>query len=62
MVEATTGEPLDAPVYQRHDMRPGTSVSGPAAIAEAGTTTIIPTGFTARIAHGGEIVIEGGAA
>jgi len=62
MVESTTGETIDAPVYSRAALEAGMTVGGPAAIVEDGTTTIIPTGFSARIAHGGEIVIEGSAA
>ena len=42
----------------RAALAPGARISGPAAIVEAGTTTIVPTGFTARIAAGGEIIIE----
>jgi N-methylhydantoinase A len=60
LVEAITGDTIDAPVYARPSLRPGVELSGPAAIVEDGTTTIIPTGFTARIAYGGEIIIEGG--
>ncbi|MDR3530295.1 MAG: hydantoinase/oxoprolinase family protein [Rhodopila sp.] len=61
-VEAINGEIVDTPVYARASLVPGAELSGPAAIVEDGTTTIIPTGFTARIAYGGEIVIEGGCA
>jgi N-methylhydantoinase A len=60
MVESVTGAAIDAPVYVRSVLVPGAELSGPAAIVEDGTTTIVPTGFTARIAYGGEIVIEGG--
>jgi N-methylhydantoinase A len=59
MVEAINGEIIDAPVYTRAALLPGTVFSGPAVVVEDGTTTIVPTGFTARIAHGGEIIIEG---
>jgi N-methylhydantoinase A/oxoprolinase/acetone carboxylase beta subunit len=59
MVESVTGETIDAPIYARAALPKGAALSGPAAIVEAGTTTIVPTGFTARIAHGGEIIIEG---
>jgi N-methylhydantoinase A len=61
MVESVTGEIIDAPVYARASLAPGAELTGPAAITEAGTTTIIPTGFTAHIAYGGEIIIEGDA-
>ena len=58
MVEAITGTTHDAPVYARASLRPGAMLDGPAAITEDGTTTIVPSGFAARVAHGGEIVIE----
>jgi N-methylhydantoinase A len=60
MIESLTGTVIDAPVYARASLLPGTVFSGPAAIVEDGTTTIVPSGFAARIAHGGEIIIEGG--
>jgi N-methylhydantoinase A len=59
MVEASSGETVMAPVYHRALLTMGATLRGPAAITEAGTTTIVPTGFTARIAYGGEIIIEG---
>jgi N-methylhydantoinase A len=62
MVEAVSGEIIDAPVYTRASLVPGSVFRGPAAVVEDGTTTIVPTGFTAHIAHGGEIIIEGGLA
>ncbi len=62
MVETASDELIDAPVFARAELRPGATLSGPAAIVEAGTTTIVPTGFQAWIAHGGEIIIEGAAA
>jgi N-methylhydantoinase A len=62
MVESITGDTLKAPVYARASLAPGAALSGPAAITEPGTTTIIPTGFSARIAHGGEIIIDGASA
>ena len=61
MVEAIDGAIIDAPVYVRASLVPGSAIAGPAAIVEDGTTTIVPTGFRAWIAYGGEIVIERGA-
>ncbi len=60
MVESINGAAIDTPVYARAELKPGTELNGPAAITEAGTTTIVPSGFTVHIAYGGEIVIEGG--
>jgi N-methylhydantoinase A len=58
MIDAGTGDTIDVPVHARAMLPQGTMIEGPAAITEPGTTTIIPPCFTARIAHGGEIVIE----
>ncbi len=62
MIDPATGEIVNASIFSRATLEPGATLSGPAAIVEAGTTTIIPVGFTARIAHGGEIIIEEGSA
>ncbi len=61
IVDAGSGETVDALVFERTRLAPGMKLSGPLAIVEAGTTTIIPSDFTARIAADGEIVIEGDA-
>jgi len=42
----------------RADLQQGMRVAGPAVIVEHGTSTIIPTGYAARIGAGGHIVIE----
>ncbi len=62
MVESASGEIVDAAIFERATLQPGATLIGPAAIMEAGTTSIVPAGFTAHIAHGGEIIIEGGSA
>lgn len=62
IVDSGSGETVDALVFERSRLAPGMKLSGPLAIVEAGTTTIIPSDFTARIAADGEIVIEGDAA
>ena len=59
LIEPETGETAMARVYARNLLTPGTTVAGPAAIIEDGTTTIVPTGRTARIGADSEIVIEG---
>jgi len=58
ITDTATGETNTAAVFLRTALRPGHRMSGPASIVEDGTTTIIPPGFTAHIAAGGEIVIE----
>ena len=61
MVEAATGERVTALVYTRATLTPGVTIAGPAANVEAGTTTIVPPGLTARIGADREIIIEGNA-
>ena len=56
--EDSGGQAIDAPVYARASLLPGARLSGPAAIVEDGTTTIVPTGFDVRVGFGGEIIIE----
>lgn len=58
VVDAATGDRVAAAVFERAGLRPGHALAGPAVIVEAGTSTIVPAGFAARIAAGGEIVIE----
>ena len=45
----------EVPVYSRATLRPGTTLSGPAIIAEDETTTVITAGFTAAIDSSGAI-------
>ena len=59
IIEAETGETVTASVYRRDALPPGSSVTGPAAIVEDGTTTLLPSGRVARIGADGEIIIEG---
>jgi N-methylhydantoinase A len=62
VVDTATGGTVRAPVFARASLRSGAEVAGPAVIVEDGTSTILPVGFTARIAAGGEIIIEENAA
>jgi N-methylhydantoinase A len=59
VVEVETGEAVMAQLYVRNALAPGMIVTGPAAILEDGTTTIIPSGRVARIGADSEIIIEG---
>jgi N-methylhydantoinase A len=58
IVETTSGETVRATVFLRSALQPGAVVAGPGVIVEAGTSSIVPSGFTARIEAGGMIVIE----
>jgi N-methylhydantoinase A len=48
----------DVPVYHRGELGPGSTMAGPAVIAEDETTTIVPAGFVARVNPLGSIVLE----
>jgi N-methylhydantoinase A len=52
------GKQVHAPVYWRFDMKPGSSIKGPAIIAEDETSTIVGARFSATINSLGYIVME----
>jgi N-methylhydantoinase A len=58
VVETTSGEAMDTSVYIRSQLPPGARLPGPAVIVEDGTSTIVPSGYVARISAGDDIVIE----
>jgi N-methylhydantoinase A len=58
IVETTGGEAVDASVFVRAALPKGVHLSGPAMIVEDGTSTIVPSGYIARIGAGDDIVIE----
>jgi len=55
---AVAQDSLEHRVYQRDQLRAGDIVRGPAAIEEAGTTTIIDTGDTFSVEDHGSLVIQ----
>jgi 5-oxoprolinase (ATP-hydrolysing) len=55
---ASAEAPVLASVYRREALKPGHKFTGPAAIAEDQTTTIVPPGFAASINGRGDIVLE----
>ena len=58
VIEPGTGEGVTAAVYARAGLPVGATLIGPAAIVEAGTTTILPSGHTARVGADGELILE----
>lgn len=58
LFDPDTGQSGQVPVYQRDTLVPGAKIAGPAVIAEDETTTIVLTGFTARINALGYIVMR----
>ena len=49
---------VEAAFYRRSDLAPGARLAGPALIAEAQTTTVVPAGFSASIDGAGAIVMR----
>jgi N-methylhydantoinase A len=56
--DAALGKLAAAPVYWRFDMAAGTSIKGPAIIAEHETSTVVGANYDARIDGFGQIVME----
>ena len=52
------GKQVQAPVYWRFDMKPGSAIKGPAIIAEDETSTIVGANFNASVNSLGYIVLE----
>ena len=48
---------VDAPLYRRESLTPGTTVQGPALIVEDQTTTVVGSAFDAMVNHLGYIVM-----
>ncbi|MEV7389412.1 hydantoinase B/oxoprolinase family protein [Streptomyces sp. NPDC091215] len=54
----TGGAWRDVPLHRREDLPPGTSVTGPAIITEAGATTVVDDGWRAAATDDGHLVME----
>lgn len=54
----SAGQWHSAPVYRRESMMPGTTVTGPAIIAEANATTIAEPGWAATVTAQAHLVLE----
>jgi N-methylhydantoinase A len=56
--DAAAADFVDVPVYDREALKPGCTVSGPALITEAQTTTVVSSPFDASIDALGYIVLD----
>ncbi|MER7668263.1 hydantoinase B/oxoprolinase family protein [Kitasatospora sp. NPDC096128] len=54
----TRGSWHQVPLLERESMRPGSTVTGPAVIAEANATTIVDDGWKATVAPAGHLLVE----
>lgn len=57
LFEGASGSRVRADVFARTDLAPGMPIEGPALIAEDQTTTVVPTGFVARVGGSGHLVL-----
>ena len=57
LFDPATRRAVDAGVFLRADLPPGSRVPGPALITEEQTTTVVPPGWQARIGAAAEIVL-----
>jgi N-methylhydantoinase A len=58
LFDPETGMATAVPLYLRSRLQPGAWLPGPALVAEAQTTAVVPRGFTARVEQRGDLVIE----
>ncbi|MDA1357587.1 MAG: hydantoinase/oxoprolinase family protein [Proteobacteria bacterium] len=58
LLDAGTGQYVEAPAYRRDDLQPGSRVSGPAIIVEDDTSTVVSPTFDATMNALGYIVLE----
>ena len=58
LLDAGTGQYVEAQAYRRHDLQPGSRVSGPAIIVEDDTSTVVSPTFDATMNALGYIVLE----
>ncbi|ESR27467.1 hydantoinase/oxoprolinase family protein [Lutibaculum baratangense] len=48
---------LEAAIYDRERLAPGTTLAGPAILEQADTTTVVPPGWSIRILDGGNVLL-----
>jgi N-methylhydantoinase A len=56
--DGRVGQVVEIPLYHRDQMPPGTTIAGPAVIAEDETSTFVSASFEAHIGGAGSIVME----
>jgi N-methylhydantoinase A len=57
ILDTASGQTDTASVFDRGRLKPGVSLTGPVLIVEAGTSTIVPRGFSLRVDAGGALVL-----
>ena len=58
LVDADTGEIVDATVHQRSSLQTGHKISGPAIVVETDTATLVTAKFDAMLDHFGNIILN----
>lgn len=57
VIDPATGLGAEADIYLRAALPPGARFRGPAVVLEDGTSTVVPPGFTAKLAAAGELLL-----
>jgi N-methylhydantoinase A/oxoprolinase/acetone carboxylase beta subunit len=58
LFDPETGRSAPVAAHLRAGLRPGTTVPGPALVAEEQTTVVVPRGFAARVLQDGHLLVE----
>lgn len=58
LIESSNGETVDAPVYERTSLEPGSVIPGPAVVVEINTATVITSRYIAHVHPDGHLILE----
>jgi N-methylhydantoinase A len=58
VVDTESGASMQAYVFRRGDLTPGTRIEGAALVVEDETTTVVPPGFLASVNAAGYLILE----
>jgi N-methylhydantoinase A len=56
--DAEQNSHIQAPIYNRSALQPGSTLTGPAIVVESQTSTFVPDGFNLNVSAGGHLVVE----
>jgi N-methylhydantoinase A len=52
------GKWIDTPIFRRPELKPGTTVSGPAIVEQSDTTTVVEPGMSLRVDRFNNLIVE----
>jgi N-methylhydantoinase A len=56
--DAETDSYIHAQIYNRSNLQPGSTLTGPAIVVESQTSTFVPDGFSLNVSAGGHLVVK----